>query len=294
MGRVVVVICLYVLVLFIYNSRHGNTAIQGFISQLKLTKIDETLTRACVLFQIQTKFSPFKPGKDPAIYPYDHTKSIPEQVVQSVESSLINLGVDYLDCLVLHSLYADIQDTLTAWRAMEALVPSKVASLSLSNTDLNSLRQVYEAAFVKPSAIQNRFTQDTLDRPNPAFPPDLPYPVVTFDRDIRQYCQRKNIAYAPWGLLWGSLDILQGHDQLMSKAGKKVGISKEIACYALMRDLGGCQISLLCGTSNERRMHETLEGLSKVREYLGESHENRQTWKIFVNCLKKLVDGEND
>ena len=174
---------------------------------------------------------------------------------------------------------------------MEALVPSKVTSLGLSNADLESRRRVNEVATVKPSAVQNRFTQDTLDRPNPAFPPDLPYPVVTWDRDVREYCHQHGIAYAPWGMLWGSIDNLEGPEKLMSKAGNEVGISKEIACYALMRSLGGCQISLLCGTSNDGRMRETLEGLQKVKNYVAESEEQRQKWESFVVDLKVIVDG---
>lgn len=223
------------------------------------------------------------------MYPYDPTKSIPEQVAESVASSLVNLGVDYLDCLVLHSLYPDIQDTLTAWKAMETLVPSTVASLGLSNIDLESLHRVCEVATIKPTAVQNRFTQDT--EPNPTFTPNLPHPLVTWDRDVRAYCQQHDIAYAPWGMLWGSLDNLDGSEEIVTKAGQELGVSKEIACYALMRSLGGCQISLLCGTSNEGRMHETLAGLAKLQRYLAERGENRETWKGYVDRLRAVIDG---
>ena len=174
---------------------------------------------------------------------------------------------------------------------MEALVPSKVGSIGLSNADLESLRQVWDVATIKPSAVQNRFTRDTVDQPNPAFPSNLPYPVVTFDRDVREYCLQKGIAYAPWGLLWGSLDVLNGPEETIAKAGLELGISKEIACYALMTSLGGCKISLLCGTTNERRMHDTLEGLVKVRNYVAESEEHRKTWEGYVYYLKTIVDG---
>jgi diketogulonate reductase-like aldo/keto reductase len=225
------------------------------------------------------------------LYPYDTTKPIPQQVGESVVSSLANLGVTYLDSLVLHSLYPDIQDTLTAWKAMEALVPTKVGSLGLSNIDLESLRQICDVATIKPSAVQNRFTQDTIDKPNPEFPADLPYPVVTFDRDVREYCRQHGIAYAPWGLLWGSLDVLDGSEQIMEKAGKEFGVSKEVACYACMRSLEGCQISLLCGTTNGGRMHETLAGLAKVQRYLSESEEHREIWKCYVYRFKVITDG---
>ena len=70
-----------------------------------------------------------------------------------MDSSLTNLGVTYLDCLVLHSLYLDIQDTLVAWKAMETLVPAKVMSLGVSNTDLESLRQICEVATIKPIGL---------------------------------------------------------------------------------------------------------------------------------------------
>jgi hypothetical protein len=56
--------------------------------------------------------------------------------------------------------------------------------------DLESLRRVYDLATVMASAVQNRFTQDTANKPKPAFVPNLPYPPVTFDRDVREYCRQ--------------------------------------------------------------------------------------------------------
>jgi hypothetical protein len=177
-----------------------------------------------------------------------------------------------------------------AWKAMEALVPSKVKSIGLSNADLESIRKVYKTATIKPTAVQNRFVIDTVDRPNPKFPADLPNPIVPWDRDVREYCLRHGIAYAPWGMLWGSLDELDGPDLVLTKAGKELGFSREIACYALMSSLGGCQITLLCGTSSEIHMHETLAGLSKVKKYIEESEENAKKWQGFVASLKAIID----
>ena len=178
--------------------------------------------------QIQTKFSPAKAGRDPAIYPYDTTKSIPEQVEESLSSSLTRLGVTYIDSLVLHSLYPNIEDTLTAWRAMESFVPSKVSYLGLSNVDVDSLRQVYDAATVKPSSIQNRFTQDTVPNPDADLPPGLPYPDVAYDRDVREYCKTTNITYVPWGVLWSNPAILDDDpEQLLARTAQKIGVSKQ-------------------------------------------------------------------
>ncbi|KAG0652274.1 Aldo-keto reductase 2E [Hyphodiscus hymeniophilus] len=234
--------------------------------------------------ELYTKFSPFKQGKDPALYPYNTTKTITEQVAQSVPSSLANLGIDYIDCLVLHSLYADIQDTLTAWRAMEALVPSKVASLGL--VAAQDMRSGHGQTLRGAEPLHSGHCRQA----NPNFPSDLPLPLVTFDRDVRGYCQQHGIAYAPWGLLWGSLDVLDA-EQLMTIAGRGVGIDKHIACFALMQSVGGCQITILCGTTNEGRMHETLGGLAKMQKYLAESETNRETWSGYVDSLKVVIDG---
>lgn len=174
---------------------------------------------------------------------------------------------------------------------MEAFVPSTVAALSMSNTDLESLRRIYDLATIKPAAVQNRFTGLTVDNPDPSLPSNLPYPLVTWDRDVRQYCAQNGIAYAPWGELWGSLDALDGEEKNLEKAGKEMGFSREIACYTCLRSLGGCTVSILCGTTNEGRMRETLEGLKRVKVFVEESEVKREIWKRYVDRFRAIVDG---
>merc|ERR1719215_1400226 len=48
--------------------------------------------------------------------------TIGKQVQNSISTSLSNLGLTYVDSLVLHSPYQLQNDTLEAWRAMEAAV----------------------------------------------------------------------------------------------------------------------------------------------------------------------------
>ncbi|CAN8095606.1 unnamed protein product [Discula destructiva] len=201
---------------------------------------------------LQTKFSPFKPGKDPSLYPYDTSAEIETQVRQSISASLANLGTDYIDCLVLHSLYADSNDTLRAWRAMEALVPDQVGLLGVSNTDLVTLQRIYDhaGATTKPATVQNRFTQATAsDPPDPKMPPGIPYPEDKYDTGVRAFCADHRIKYTPWGVLWGSPELLEG-----SQAGKldeiacEIGVTKQVTFFACMQDL-----SLLDG------LEETLE-----------------------------------
>lgn len=240
--------------------------------------------------QIQTKFSPYKAGKDPALYPYGTSKSIPEQVLQSVASSFVNLGVHYVDCLILHSLYPDMADTLKAWRAMEALVPSKALTLGLSNVDAESLQQICEAARIKPNSVQNRFTGDTSPRPEANLPPGLPYPAVPYDRDVRKLCDKHDITYVPWGLLWGNAPITDD-DPMLGETAKKLGISKQVAWYACVEDLAGCKTSMLCGTTKETTMETTLNDLDKLEDLLNEDEDHLQAYAICLEHIRPIVNG---
>lgn len=230
-----------------------------------------------------------KEGRDPANYPYDTTASIPDQIEQSVAASLLNLKTDYIDCLILHSLYPKIEDTILAWQAMEKLVPSRVHSLGLSNVDFDSLQKVYDSATIKPRVVQNRFTEDTVDSPTPNFPNDLPYPVVPFDRDVRDYCKRHDIVYTPWGLLWGNPSLLD-NPELFIKMGQVLQVSKEVACYAYILRSRSCSMKILCGTTKEDRMPETLNGLKKIDAFLAESEKNRAIFEEWIEKVDRIID----
>jgi diketogulonate reductase-like aldo/keto reductase len=80
---------------------------------------------------LQTKFT-FRDGQDHRL-PYDEHAPIATQVKQSFESSLVHLGITYLDSLVLHG--PSQGGTLgrldhEAWRAMEALVDTGQVGVS--------------------------------------------------------------------------------------------------------------------------------------------------------------------
>jgi diketogulonate reductase-like aldo/keto reductase len=216
------------------------------------------------------------------------TASIPEQIEQSVAASLRNLQTNYIDCFVLHSVYPSMEDTLTAWRAMENLVPSSVRSLGLSNINADALQTIYEFATVKPILVQNRFTQDTIDKPTPNFPKDLPYPKVPFDRDVRDYCRVHDIAYTPWGLLWGNPSLLDD-PEIFEKMGQQLGVSKQVACFACFLRLSKCKTKILCGTTKEERMPETLDGLRKIDRFLSESEGNKAIFQEWVDRVERII-----
>lgn len=95
--------------------------------------------------------------------------------------------------------YADINDTLIAWRTVETLVPARVGRLGVSNTDLETQR-VYEFARddTKPATVQNRFTQSTyFDLLDLKIPPGIPYPNDRFDAGVRVFCATHGIKFTP-------------------------------------------------------------------------------------------------
>lgn len=176
---------------------------------------------------------------------------------------------------------------------MEKLVPSRVHSLGISNVDLDSLQRIYDMAIIKPRVVQNRFTEDTVDSPTPNFPNDLPYPLLAFDRDVRDFCRRHNIVYTPWGLLWGNPSLLDNSD-LFIALGRELGVSKQVACYACMLRSKTCNMKILCGTTKEERMPETLDGLKKTDDFLAESERNRNLLQKWVEQVDTIIDKADD
>ena len=111
---------------------------------------------------IQTKFTPSN-GQDPLNIPYNIKAPLNEQVAQSFEASQKNLGVSYVDGLILHSPLENIDQTMVVWQAMEQIYKQGGTKLiGISNCyDLETLQLLYDSAFIKPAILQNRFYQDT-------------------------------------------------------------------------------------------------------------------------------------
>jgi diketogulonate reductase-like aldo/keto reductase len=76
--------------------------------------LSQSLSRADLY--LQTKFTPVS-GQDPKRIPYDRHAHLADQVTQSFYQSLSNLQTSYLDCLMLHSPLALMDQTLQAWQA---------------------------------------------------------------------------------------------------------------------------------------------------------------------------------
>jgi diketogulonate reductase-like aldo/keto reductase len=89
---------------------------------------------------LQTKFTS-RGGQDEKRIPYDVRAPLEDQVRQSCEASLRNLGTTYLDGLLLHSPMRTLADTLRVWRVFEALVDDGLArNIGISNCSFGTPR----------------------------------------------------------------------------------------------------------------------------------------------------------
>jgi len=144
---------------------------------------------------VQSKFT-FLGGQDDRL-PYVRSAAIEQQVAQSLDSSLVHLGTDYLDSYVLHGPStrrgleaADWQ----AWRAMESLLRAgKVRYLGISNVTLDQLSELYAGAAIPPRFVQNRC-----------------YAKTGWDRAVRALCHAHGSVYQGFSLLTANHAELSG------------------------------------------------------------------------------------
>ncbi|EIW71809.1 hypothetical protein TREMEDRAFT_67967 [Tremella mesenterica DSM 1558] len=108
---------------------------------------------------IQTKFTPLDGQDISQPLPYDPKASLDEQIRQSLDKSIRNLGVDYLDSVILHSPLPTKEETLLAYRTLEELADQgKVRTLGISNIyDPTLLQWLINQARIKVGVVQNRW-----------------------------------------------------------------------------------------------------------------------------------------
>ncbi len=167
-----------------YNEPAVGKAIQSVLKQGIVKRED--------LF-LQTKYTAAQ-GQDPQNIPFDAKRSISLQVQESVNGSLRNLGLDYIDSLLLHSPLGTFADTMEAWRALEGFVrEKKILYLGISNCyDPIYFERLHASVDIKPKFIQNRF-----------------YSQSGYDEDIRSFCRRGSITYQSFWTLTGNPNLLR-------------------------------------------------------------------------------------
>jgi diketogulonate reductase-like aldo/keto reductase len=187
---------------------------------------------------IQTKFTPLN-GQDPFNIPYDKKAPLSEQVAQSFEVSKKNLCVSYVDSLILHSPLENMDRSIIAWQAMEQIYKQGgTKQIGISNCyDLEMLKQLYEAAIIKPTVLQNRFYQDT-----------------GYDNNIRKWCQELKIIYQSFWTLTANPQILSS--DIVQKIAQTYQKTPAQIFFRVLVDLG---IVPLTGTCSDKHMKEDLE-----------------------------------
>ena len=186
---------------------------------------------------VQTKFTPVS-GQDPDTIPYDPDLPIEEQVGQSFNVSLKNLGTEYLDALLLHSPLPTWEETLRAWRAMEELhARGGALRLGISNCyDLRLARALFAEAKVPPALLQNRF-----------------YAVTGYDAALRAWCNEQGVVYQSFWTLTANPDVLDS-GTVRDLAGKH----RKSAPQILFRYLSQTGVVPLTGTTSTAHMLEDL------------------------------------
>ncbi|WWC64426.1 uncharacterized protein I303_107036 [Kwoniella dejecticola CBS 10117] len=207
---------------------------------------------------IQTKFTSIDGQDQTQPLPYDPKLSIPEQVKQSFQTSLKNLGLEYIDSVVLHSPLKTKEQTLSAYQTLESFVDAgKVRHLGVSNIyDPNLLSWLIERGRVKVGVVQNRW-----------------YEGNGWDWAVWEICQKNNIRYQSFWTLTGSPILLQ-HPRLINLASK-YGLTPEQTTYKL------CQlwnITPLCGSTTLSHINEALavESATGLQE---DTPEVKQLWE---------------
>lgn len=187
---------------------------------------------------IQTKFTPLN-GQDPLNIPYDKKAPLSEQIAQSFDISKKNLGVSYVNGLILHSPLENMERSMIAWQALEQIHnKGEAKQIGISNCyDFDMLKQLYEAASIKPTILQNRFYQNT-----------------NYDSDIRQWCRQKNVIYQSFWTLSANPHIL-----LSESLQKAAHTYQKTAAQILFRVLVDIGVVPLTGTCSAQHMQEDLE-----------------------------------
>jgi len=186
---------------------------------------------------LQSKYTPAS-GQDPRRIPYDPKEPLPAQVAKSFAASLRHLRTDYLDCLVLHSPLPTAEQTMTVWRAFEALIDAgHVRQLGISNCyRCRDLETLYQRARIKPAVVQNRFSAENA-----------------YDREIRTFCTEHKLVYQSFWTLTANPHIL-GHPIVTTLAATYARKPAQI----VFRYLTQADVVPLVGTKSENHMRQDL------------------------------------
>ncbi len=188
---------------------------------------------------VQTKFT-YRPGQDHRL-PYDPNAAPPDQVRQSLASSLEHLGVDKIDSFVLHgpSVGRGLADVdFAVWETMvELLGAGRTRYLGVSNISLAQLELLCAKASRPPTFVQNRC-----------------FAATGWDREVRRFCRDQNMIYQGFSLLTANGRELSS--PAVAAIARRVGRSIAQVTFRFALQVG---MLPLTGTTDPEHMRIDLE-----------------------------------
>jgi len=160
--------------------------------------------------------------------------------VQSMASSLEHLHTDCVDSYVLHGP-SSAQDwsemDAEAWEAMVKERDSgRARLLGVSNISLRQLHQMAATHTMAPAFVQNRC-----------------YARAGWDRDVRAFCQDRNIRYQGFSLLTANVQVLR--DPFVANLAKQLNATPAQIIFRFALAVG---MLPLTGTSDPEHMQQDL------------------------------------
>lgn len=218
-----------------------------------------------------------------------NTNHRPERVEAAFDGSLKRLRLDYLDLYLIHTPYAfrpgDDQDPrdengdviydkdttlLDTWKAMESLVDKgKCRAIGLSDITLADLKPLYEAARIKPAAVQIESH------------PYLP------ETELLEYCKERNIVFLAFAPLGHGIKPGPLEDPAVLAVAARVGKTpaQVLLAWAVQRGT-----ALLTTPRTEARAKENFDIAALPEDAFNEIN-NIQTRQRFNAVVKTGVPG---
>jgi diketogulonate reductase-like aldo/keto reductase len=165
---------------------------------------------------IQTKIIPHYAAK---LYP---GVPIRKQVELSIADSLCNLGLEYIDSLLLGSPYPEHEQTLEAWRAMEdAVRAGLVRQLGIASFPMHKLISLNADATLKPAVVYQRVPG---------------WRQLSTTRLMRAWCNRAGVIFQPTGMPYFNFQSVVS--KAMIDLAAKYGVSSPMVYFRYVLGLG--------------------------------------------------------
>lgn len=164
-----------------------------------------------------------------------------EQVVRAVDKSKRELGLEYIDLMLLHGAEGwgvGPQQDVDLWKGLiEAKRSGLVTNIGVSNHNRAEIERLVAATGVKPAVNQIEF--------HPWVPSET--------MELARWCKGQGIAVTAYGSLGGAGNKAQGDS--VDKIARKHGVSK---AQVLLRWALNKGVAVIPGSNNEKHIKENL------------------------------------